>query len=298
MFNHEKLTVVIPCYNEALSLPHVLPALIEIASVNNWHIICVNDGSSDDTLNILKEYEKFIKVINHKVNRGYGGAIKSGIFAAKTEYVITIDADGQHYLEDIEKLFAKLVSSDADMVIGSRKGQKSATYFRGIGKSIIRSLAKLLVGASIYDINSGMKLYRTDLAQNYSSLLPDTMAFSDIIAMVFINQKHRVLEEPIKIKERIAGDSTIGLHTAFLTVAELINIVTFFNPMRLFFPVTLIFLTSGLIWSGWILLKGGGLSVGASFLIIMSVLTFLIGLLSEQTVKIRKQIIDLYVNKE
>lgn len=292
-----KLTVIVPCYNEALALPHVLPALIDIADQNSWQVICINDGSTDDTLKVLKDYEKYITVINHKVNRGYGGAIKSGILDSKTDYVITIDADGQHYLEDIEKLFTRLLSSDADMVIGSRKGLKSASHFRGLGKAIIRRVARLLVGVNIYDINSGMKLYRTDLAKKYSSLLPDTMAFSDIIAMVFINQKHRVLEEPIKIRARIAGASTIGLHTAFLTVGELINIVTFFNPMRVFLPVSLFFGSVGVLWGSWILLQGKGLSVGASFLIIMSVLTFLIGLLSEQITKVRKQIIELHINR-
>lgn len=297
MDHFEKLTVIVPCYNEALALPHVLPALVELADKNRWQVICINDGSTDDTLEVLKEYEKRITIITHKVNRGYGGAIKSGILATKTDYVITIDADGQHYLEDIEKLFTRLVSSDADMVIGSRRGLKSASRFRGLGKAIIRKVARLLVGVNIYDINSGMKLYRTDLAQKYSSLLPDTMAFSDIIAMVFINQRHRVLEEPIKIRERIAGASTIGLHTAFLTVGELINIVTFFNPMRVFLPVSFFFGTTGVLWGSWIFLQGQELSVGASFLIIMSVLTFLIGLLSEQITKVRKQIIDLHVNK-
>jgi glycosyltransferase involved in cell wall biosynthesis len=287
------LTVIIPCYNEELSLPQFMPDVIRFCKERNWPLICVNDGSNDSTLEVLLSFGNDILVVNNKVNKGYGGAIKSGINKSETFYSITIDADGQHFLEDVERLYARCVEKDADMVIGSRKGLKSATWFRNFGKSIIRMVAKILMPINIYDINSGMKLFRTDLAKQYIGFLPDTMAFSDTIALVFINQRHRVIEEPIKIKERIAGVSTIGIHTAFVTITELLNIVTLFNPMKIFLPIATALFSIGLVWGLWIFAQGRGLSVGASFLMIMGLLIFLLGLLSEQITRIRRHLINI-----
>ncbi|MBC7873200.1 MAG: glycosyltransferase family 2 protein, partial [Ferruginibacter sp.] len=195
------LSIVIPAYNEADNLKIMLPSLIEYCGAKNWNIIVVNDGSGDNTREVLETFnnpDRFM-VVHHKLNKGYGAAIKSGILVSKADYVITIDGDGQHRFEDIEKLFTRLKASDADMVVGSRKGTRSASIYRGIGKRIIRLIARILMTVPIHDINSGMKIYRIDLAKKYLSLTPDTMAYSDIITLVFINNRHLVLEEPITV---------------------------------------------------------------------------------------------------
>jgi glycosyltransferase involved in cell wall biosynthesis len=291
--DHSTLTVIVPCFNEAESLPHILPNLIKFCKERRWTIVCINDGSVDKTESVLNMFNGDIKIITHKVNQGYGGAIKSGIKLSQTEYTVTIDADGQHYLEDIEILYNTCMKYDADMVIGSRKGLMSINRFREVGKFIIRTIARFLMPINIYDINSGMKLFRTKLAKKYIGLFPDTMAFSDTMTLVFIYQKHYVIEEPINIRKRLAGESTIGVNTAVTTLTELFNILTLFNPVRLFFPISFGLIIPGLLWGLWILLQGRGLSVGASFLMIMGVLVFLLGLLSEQITKIRRQLVDM-----
>lgn len=284
------LTVVIPVFNEAEALPLILPGLLAYVEEKNWKIIIVNDGSTDKTTEILTGFSDNprLKIIHHKMNSGYGGAIKSGIGAADTECTITIDADGQHYLEDIDKMVEMLIANDADMVVGSRKGLHSASNFRGIGKWLIRNVAKLLMTVNIYDINSGMKIYRTELAKKYLHLYPDSMAFSDVITLVFINNKHRVLETPIKIKKRIAGKSTIGTMTALQTIMEILNVIILFNPMEIFLPTSILFTILGLVWGIPMLLKGEGVSVGMCLLIIMGILSFLLGLIAEQLSAIRK----------
>ncbi|MBK7098564.1 MAG: glycosyltransferase family 2 protein [Sphingobacteriales bacterium] len=137
-FMDKTLSIIIPVYNEEQALPLVLPEIISFAQQRDYQLIMVNDGSKDRSLEILKAHSKkeaFFKIVNHKVNKGYGGAIKSGILAAETDYIITIDADGQHYLEDVNNLFDHQKQTDADMIIGSRKGLKEASIFRGIGKN-------------------------------------------------------------------------------------------------------------------------------------------------------------------
>jgi glycosyltransferase involved in cell wall biosynthesis len=290
MFEKKNLTLIIPAYNEAENLTLILSELIGHCKSRKWKIIIINDGSKDSTKEVLNSYsfEDELTVINHKLNKGYGAAIKTGIAACLTEFCITIDADGQHRLDDIAKLYHLLIANDADMIVGSRKGIKSATFARGIGKSIIRTLAKILMPIPIYDINSGMKIYRTDLAQKYIHLAPDTMAYSDIITLLFINNRHLVLEEPIRINERLRGTSTINIQTAFQTVMEIINIVILFNPMKIFLPISLLFFIIGIIIGLPILLHGNGLSFGSVLGIFGGIIFFLLGLVAEQLSLIRR----------
>ena len=285
-----KLTVIIPAFNEAANLEVFLPPLINHCRENNWQIILVNDGSRDQTREYLKIYEQepLLTVLHHKLNKGYGAALKSGIRACGTEYLITFDADGQHALDDIDKLFQMIVGQDADLIVGSRKGVKTSSYYRGIGKVFIRYLAKILMTVPVYDLNSGMKIYRTELAQKYLILLPDTMAFSDIITLVFINNRHLVLENPITIKPRLQGKSAIGIETAFQTIMEIIHIVILFNPMKIFLPLSLLCLILSGIWGVPLIYMGRGISIGCLLGIVTGILIFFLGLIAEQLSAIRK----------
>jgi len=125
-----KLTVIVPAYDEAPSLVQFLPALLDYCFKNQWNLILVNDGSGDNTKELLKQIplSDKIQVIHHKRNRGYGAAIKSGISVCLTEYAITFDADGQHSLMDIHNLYELITTRDADMVVGSRINNKTGSY--------------------------------------------------------------------------------------------------------------------------------------------------------------------------
>jgi hypothetical protein len=126
------------------------------------------------------------------------------------------------------------------------------------------------------------------LAKKYLHLCPDGMAYSDIIALVFINNRHMVLEEPIEINLRERGKSTIGIHTAFETIMEILNIITLFSPMKIFLTVSVILFITGFGWGLRFFIKGMGVSIGSSMLIIISILVFLLGLIAEQLASIRR----------
>ena len=288
------LSIIIPAYNEEASLGVLMPELLSFVQTNDMRLIIVNDGSKDGTKEVLEKYrdEKNFKFFSHKVNRGYGGAIKTGIRNSTTEYSITIDADGQHDLADVKALLTTIQLNDADMVVGSRMAHKDASLYRGIGKSLIRWFAKLLLPIHINDINSGMKIYNTALAKRYIRICPDHMAFSDIIAMVFISKRHLVLEQPINIKPRTAGVSTISTLTAIETVKEILNIVILFNPMRVFFPIAFLSIAIALAWGVPIALRGRGVSTGAMLGFTTGLLFFFLGLLAEQLSQIRKDSVD------
>jgi glycosyltransferase involved in cell wall biosynthesis len=286
-----RLTIIIPCYNEEKNIPSVIPDILDFCTKEGYKLIVVNDGSKDNSLQLLKEYEKQpnFTLVYHKINRGYGGAIKSGIEACDTEFLITMDSDGQHRVEDVKNLFSVITNSDADMVIGSRKGSRSASMLRGLGKQIIRFTVKRLMPLPVYDLNSGMKIYRSDLGKKYSKICPDSMAYSDVICLAFINKYHKVIEEPIEIRERGAGKSTITIKTAFRTIYEVFNIIILFNPIRIFMPIAIFSILAGIVWDIHIFLRGNGVSVGSMIAIIFGVITLFFGAIAEQLSQIRKR---------
>ena len=290
MQNESLLTVIIPAYNEAEALQRVLKEIIAYCSQRNWKIILINDGSRDQTRELLREFKDSdcLSVIHHKLNKGYGGAIKSGIKQVDTKYCVTIDADGQHDLDDVEKILQKMIERDADLIVGNRRGNPSLQTYREFGKSLIRGIARMLMPLTVYDINSGLKMYNTKLAQKYISICPDSMAFSDVITLTFIYQRNLVLETPIKINQRVAGKSKIRMRTAFETIMEIVNIVTLFNPMRIFLPLSILFILLSLIWEIPIALRGYGISVGAMLGFITGLIFFLLGLIAEQLGNIRR----------
>ena len=145
----------------------------------------------------------------------------------------------------------------------------------------------------IRDLNSGFKLYRTAVAQQYINFCPNSMAFSDIITLVLISEGHLVIEHPIEVLPRLKGQSTISSRTAFETLYEVLNIVMLFNPMRIFLPISLGLIAFAVIWGAPILLRGRGVSVGSMLLIVVGVIALFLGLVAEQLSQIRKQLLAL-----
>jgi glycosyltransferase involved in cell wall biosynthesis len=288
------LTVVIPIYNEEISLPEVLEELVPYCQTRNWRLILVDDGSVDATPQILDKYEDApgVSIIHHKVNRGYGGALKTGIMKVETPSLVTLDADGQHLVSDVDKILKYALDEDADLVVGKRGKQGHSSLYRGVGKWLIRKFASLLMPIHISDLNSGFKLYRTGLARKYIRLCPDSMAFSDVITLIFIKKRALVLEHPISIKQRSAGKSTITTYTAIQTLMEIINITMLFNPLRIFLPLAVVCIGFGFAWGIPIMLRDRGVSVGAMLAIVTGLLFFFIGLVAEQLSALRMGLLD------
>ena len=234
----------------------------------------------------------FLRVCHHKVNRGYGGALFSGLQMAETRFAVTLDADGQHRLEDVLNLLKKQEETNADLVVGCRgadTGGGSGLY-RAIGKKLIRFIAGRLVDhLPISDLNSGMKLYDTALAQRYLKLCPDGMAFSEVLPLIFIQQKHLVTETQIEVVPRRSGKSTINTMTALDTLLQIINIVMVFNPMRIFLPIGAALIVFGIVWAIPFLVRGSGLSAVSMMAMTAGLLLIMMGLLAEQLAQIRKK---------
>ena len=277
------LTVIMPCYNEAEVIASVLPEIISFSRENGWQLIVVDDGSTDDSYRILQGFaaEGGIKLLHHKLNRGYGAAIKSGIRAAETKYVATIDADGQHDPADLKHLLEVALEKDADMVVGGRRENVSSLY-RSLGKALIKRITHWLVDFDVQDQNSGMKLYDRETALRVLPITPNNMAYSDIILLLFVDRRDLVLEEPITIRPRTGGKSTISARTAFDTLSEIFNLVIMFHPMKLFFPLSLLLATVGIGWALRSIILRAVISTGGALILLSAMLVLILGMVTEQ----------------
>ncbi len=284
------LSIVVPCYNEGENIPIVFPPLLAFAKEHNWRVIAVNDGSRDDTLAQLlkmKESAPHLEVASHKLNRGYGAATKTGLRAVRTEFAITIDADGQHRLEDVEKCFRKIMETNADLVVGERINNESGGY-RALGKWMIRMFAFMLLNLPVRDLNSGMKCYRMSETVSYLDLCPDTMAFSDVILLLMVNDRKLVSRTEIEVAPRLAGKSTISTRTALITLAEILNLAILLRPIKTFFRIALTFVLLGMGWGIFIYWKSRTITSASVMLIMLGAMSFILGLLGEQLAQIRK----------
>lgn len=290
-----ELTLVVPAYNEEASLKQFLPELLDFCTRHDAQLVIVDDCSKDGTSAMLDEAaasHDFMRVCHHKVNRGYGGALISGLQMAQTRFSVTLDADGQHRLEDVLSLLKKQHETNADLVVGCRGGDSGggSGLYRALGKKLIRFTAGRLVDQlPISDLNSGMKLYDTALAQRYLKLCPDGMAFSEVLTLIFVQQKHLVTEAPITVAPRLSGKSTINTITALDTLFQIINIVMVFNPMRIFLPVGGVMIVFGILWAIPFLVRGSGLSSVSMMAMTAGLLLIMMGLLAEQLAQIRKK---------
>ncbi len=283
------LTLVIPCYNEEANLDRVLPDVIAYCRRNDYLLIIVDDGSKDGTAEKLARYtDPLLKVCKHKCNRGYGAALKTGLGQVQTPWAITIDADGQHRLEDVDRLFERALRDDADLVVGARDINSSGLY-RSLGKRLIRAFASLLMELPVSDLNSGMKLYRMEVARVYLGLCPDTMAFSDIILLLMVNDRNLVLEEKITVNARLGGTSTINSRCAWNTLTEILNIAMLLCPQKIFSFFGIFLFLGGILWGGIIYYRSHEIPASATMLLLGAGMCFSLGLLGEQLAQIRRR---------
>jgi hypothetical protein len=146
----------------------------------------------------------------------------------------------------------------------------------------------MLFPVRIQDLNSGFKLYRTDLVRRLIPWCPGSMAFSDVITLMHLNLDLRVVEVPVETRPRQGGRSTISTMTAVETLVEIVNVVMGLRPLKIFLPVAVVLLLVGVGWAVPFLLAGRGMSGAAMLLILTGLLTAMLGLLAEQLAAFRR----------
>ncbi|MHA2337860.1 MAG: glycosyltransferase family 2 protein [Candidatus Hodarchaeales archaeon] len=207
------LSIVLPMYNEEKTIKSVLEKL----PYNNLiEIIVVNDHSTDHSLEKLEEVKlkRDIKVINHKINKGYGGAIISGISLAKGDIIVTMDSDGQHSPDDIFNLIRPICEEEADYTIGSRyKG----TYFyqlpvlTRLGEVFVEKLIQIFFGVRVMNNQTGFRAFNRQVLPIFDNTRYYGYAFCTEQILNASISGYKIKECPIKVYRRVHGSSSIKL---------------------------------------------------------------------------------------
>lgn len=274
-------SVIVPAFNEGEAIATVVAALKAGAS---WHeVIVVDDGSSDDTA--ARAADAGAIVVRHPYNKGNGAAVKSGVRRATGEHVLIVDGDGQHRPGDAMRLVSRL--GDYDLVIGARSAATQATRARRLGNAALNWLAAYLTERPIPDLTSGFRAASRARLLEFLHLLPNGFSTPTTTTMAFIKAGYSVAFEPIEAEQRV-GKSKIKLArdgAKFFLI--LLKMITIFSPMRVFVPVSLVTFATGSLYAVWTIYRESHVTNSSVLLIMLSVVIFLVGLVSEQISALR-----------
>ncbi|MBI2549277.1 glycosyltransferase family 2 protein [Candidatus Woesearchaeota archaeon] len=273
------ISVVIPAYNEENTIHRVLEETLSILKSLKiaFEILVINDGSSDKTVEVVASFPK-VKLISHQFNRGYGAALKTGIRQAKGEYLLIMDADGQHYAEDIPRLLRE--KEQYDMIVGKRT--KTTSLVRKPTKMAIEMFANYIAETKIPDLNSGFRLIRKSVAERFLGILPNSFSFTTTITLACFKEGYQVKYIPIHIKERKRGKSTIHpLKDTVRFFVLILRMTMLFSPLKVLLPVSILTFVVALSWLIHDIMLSN-LSDPTVLLFIVSFLVFFFGLIADQ----------------
>jgi glycosyltransferase involved in cell wall biosynthesis len=275
----QSVSIILPAKNEAESLDSLLPVLRK--NFPEEEIIVVNDGSTDNTVEICKQNQ--VTVITHVYSMGNGAAIKTGARNASGDILMFMDADGQHNPDDINRLLDK-IHEGFDMAVGARQINSHASLLRRIGNTVYNRLASIMTGYPIEDLTSGFRAARARHFRKFLYLLPNKFSYPTTSTMAFFRSGLPVAYVPIKAMNRAGeGKSHIRLfHDGFRFLIIILKIGALFSPMRFFLPISGLLLFTGLAYYGYTYYYFGRLTNMTAILVLGSLFTFLIGIVSEQ----------------
>jgi glycosyltransferase involved in cell wall biosynthesis len=276
------ISIVIPAMNEAEAIAAVVSSLRTAA---RWReILVVDDGSTDGTGEAAKAAGAC--VVRHPYNKGNGAAVKTGIREATGEFVLIVDADGQHAPCDAARIVSKL--GEYDLVVGARSAATQANHGRRVGNAVLNRLATYLTGRPIPDLTSGFRGARRDCLREFIHLLPNGFSTPTTTTLAFLRAGYNVTFEPIEARPRVGRRSHIRFASdgaKFFLI--LLKVITIFSPLRIFVPVSLFSLAAGIAYGLWTVAVSGRIANGSVLLILFAVIVFLVGLVSEQVASLR-----------
>lgn len=230
----KELTIFFPFWNEEKNIEQVVTKAIEIIPTvaENFEILLIDDGSSDDTLKRarkLSEKHSFIRVIAHRVNRGYGAALRSGFDNAKYDMVVFTDGDLQFDLSEITKFVNEI--EHADIVIGYRKKRRDHKRFKRL---LLMNLLKIwdfvLFGFYFKDIDCGFKMFRKDALNQIGPFHSEGAMITTEILAKATKKKLRIVQVGVEHYERKYGDQTGA--NLFVIIRAILESFTLFSDIK------------------------------------------------------------------
>jgi glycosyltransferase involved in cell wall biosynthesis len=256
-------SIVVPVHNESESVEELVASIEAVGKPleGGYEIVFVDDGSTDDTLERLKDLartHRHIRVFSFRRKLGKSPALHCGLRKATGEYVLTMDADLQDDPRDLEPMYEQLIKERLDMVSGWRRERRDS-LLKVISSKVFNSLVvRLLFGVSFRDMNSGIKLYRADVVRE----LPLYGGMHRFIPLIVSEMGYRVAEAPVRHHQRKYGASKYRSTKILTEVPDLLTVFFLIRyttrPLHFFGRVgSLLFAT------GFAVLELSDLAVGA-----------------------------------
>jgi glycosyltransferase involved in cell wall biosynthesis len=277
----EKITILMPAFNEEHSIGSTIREIKELYP--DFEILVVDDGSTDKTKE--EAVKAGANVWSLPYNIGNGAAIKTGLRYASGEWVLMMDADGQHKPEDIANLLE--YKDNFDMVVGARSKGSSTSWHRDLANFIYNWLASYVTKFKVEDLTSGFRLVKNDRVSKFIYLLPNTFSYPSTLTMAYLRSGLSIKYVPIQTLAR-QGKSKIKLFQDGIRFFLIITrIATLFSPFRVFLPVSFIFFVTGLSYYIYTYITQNRFTNMSMLLLSSAVIIFMMGLVSEQISQMR-----------
>ncbi len=249
----KEVSVVIPVYNEKGAIEDTIKQVLDIlekADITH-ELILVNDGSTDGSGELIKTALKTMKKKNvilceHQFNKGYGAALKTGIRAAKYDYICITDADSTYPNERIPEMLDISINGSYDMVVGKRPFKKLPTLTKP-AKWFLTKLASYLVNEKIGDINSGLRILKKDVIVKFFHIISEGFSFTTTSTIALMSNGYRIYYLDIDYMKRTGKSKIHPIRDTMNFVQIIIRTVIYFNPLKVFLPVSIILLLIGLL---------------------------------------------------
>lgn len=286
----ETISIIIPAYNVEGSIGNVLEGL------RAWRecaeIIVIDDGSTDRTAEIAERAG--VRVLRHRVNKGYGAALKTGIRAARGDVIVMMDSDGEHSAEYIQTLLDAM--SDNEMVVGARGKGSHAPLLRRPGKWILSKVANYLAETNIPDLNSGLRAFRKDIVLRFMPILPNGFSFTTTLTLAFFKEGYNIAYVPITTTPRVGKSTVDPIRDGMNTLMLIIRIIALFDPIKVFLPMSIVLFLIGMVY--WIasgvyryasnIVPAFHIPTGAMLMMLSAVIVFMFGILADQVSAMRR----------
>lgn len=283
-----RISIVIPAKNEADNLSRWLGRLTEIGGYDE--LIIVDDGSDDQTGEVALRHGA--EVVRHPHSMGNGAAIKAGFRRATGDWIVFMDADGQHRPEDISRLLAEMQETEADMVVGSRNASGQASMGRHAANAFYNRFSSFVTGQKIKDLTSGFRVVKAEKFAAFLTLLPNGFSYPTTSTMAFFRSGYIVRYVDVDVVKRQGKSHIKPLKDGLRFLIIIFKVATLYAPLKVFFPISVLFFVLGLFRYAYTYFVMGSFTNMSALLMVTAVQVFLIGLMSEQITAL------MYQNKD
>lgn len=261
------LSIVIPAYNEEDGVAAVIERVLAVepelkkVGVDSMELIIVDDCSKDNTADIVRGFvDRGVVLIQHKVNRNYGGALKTGFRNARGNFLAFMDADGTYPPEYYPNMFQALIEQNADVVVGSRMAgiESDMPLTRRIGNTLFAGLVTMIGNVRITDSASGQRILKREVLEKLYPL-PDGLNFTPVMTTRALHEEIKMIEVPIRYEER-AGESKLSvIRDGFRFLFTILGTAATYNPVRLLGALSLVAVVLAALFAlPWLTAVSGG----------------------------------------